>query len=88
MAGPQQKPAPKRIKVRATRTGYYDLARRRVGDVFVIDEPAFSETWMERVKATTPEQLSTAQSNINAQSASKAREQAQGNEQLSDLETI
>jgi hypothetical protein len=68
MAGQQK---PRRLKVRATRTGYYDLARRRAGDVFVVEEAAFAETWMERVSSSTPEQISTAQSSINAQTATK-----------------
>ena len=49
------------IKVRATQMGYYDHARRRVGDVFVIaNEQAFSSRWMERVGANEPERTTTA----------------------------
>jgi hypothetical protein len=41
--------------------GYYDHARRREGDVFLIaDERAFSEKWMERVDVRTPERMTTA----------------------------
>jgi hypothetical protein len=62
-AGPQQK---KRIKVRATRTGYYDHARRREGDVFVAFEHEFSPAWMERVAPGTPEKTTTGQQELNA----------------------
>lgn len=35
------------VKVRATHVGYYDDARRRVGDVFRLVKPEdFSPTWM------------------------------------------
>lgn len=54
-----------RVKVRATQLGYYDHARRREGDVFVIEEKDFSKTWMEKVSATTPESVSTAQDAID-----------------------
>jgi hypothetical protein len=48
------------IKVRATQMGYYDHARRRDGDVFLIkDAQAFSSRWMEYVDAKTPEQVTT-----------------------------
>lgn len=60
----------KRVKVRvlAGMTGYYDHARRREGDVFYIDDNGkdFSPRWMERVAASTPEQISTAQQAIDA----------------------
>jgi len=49
------------IKVRATQTGYYDHARRREGDVFVIaDRAAFSSRWMEVVDPRTRERITTA----------------------------
>ena len=49
------------IKVRATRVGYYDHARRREGDVFTIaNEQAFSKNWMEVVDPRTRERLTTA----------------------------
>lgn len=49
------------IKVRAIEMGYYDHARRRPGDVFVIaNEKAFSKRWMERVDANVPERTTTA----------------------------
>lgn len=47
------------IKVRATQMGYYDLIRRRVGDVFVVAPAAFSAKWMERVDPNTPEVITT-----------------------------
>jgi hypothetical protein len=44
------------MKVKATREGYYDLKRRKVGSVFILHDPkAFSENWMERLdKSNTP----------------------------------
>src|SRR5512138_1974313 len=52
-------------KVRAIETGYYDHARRRPGDVFLIAKPEhFSERWMEYVDAATPERISTANQEI------------------------
>lgn len=48
-----KKAAPKKadrttfVKVRATRMGYYDHLRRRVGDVFLIPAWMFSDKWME-----------------------------------------
>lgn len=43
------------VKVRATQMGYYDLLRRRVGDVFTVPLRLFSPKWMERVDPDTPE---------------------------------
>jgi hypothetical protein len=60
-------PAAKRIKVRATRMGYYDLIRRREGDVFACLESEFSENWMERVPARTPERITTGQQDLQRQ---------------------
>lgn len=62
---PPRTPAPAEkthpIKVRAKELGYYDHARRREGDVFIIaNEQAFSAKWMERVDAATPERMTTA----------------------------
>ena len=38
------------MKVRATQMGYYDLKRRREGDVFEIKtEKEFSKKWMEKL---------------------------------------
>jgi len=59
-------PKGKRIKVRAIRMGYYDLKRRRENDVFIVDESAFSATWMERVSANTPQQTTGAQAALDA----------------------
>lgn len=55
----------KGIRVQAKALGYYDDVMRRVGDVFTIDAAedkngkivAFSDKWMRRVPATTPERL-------------------------------
>lgn len=45
------------VRVRATRLGYYDLARRRPGDVFQLRSARhFSDKWMEQVEASTPTQ--------------------------------
>lgn len=56
---PKAKPDP--LKVRATRMGYYDHARRREGDVFVVEAGDFRPTWMEKVDGETPTQTTTAQ---------------------------
>lgn len=59
-AAPPAAPRPKQIKVRATKLGYYGELRRRPGDVFVLtDENHFSERWMERVDASTPERTTS-----------------------------
>lgn len=51
---------PRPFKVRATKLGYYDNLRRRRDDVFVVRKEAdFSERWMERVAASTPEKTTT-----------------------------
>lgn len=50
------------MRVRAKNTGsdtkyagYYNLVRRKAGDVFdLLDDSHFSETWMERVDEGTP----------------------------------
>ncbi len=65
---PTSPPASGRLKVRATQVGYYDLIRRRVGDVFYLhDAQAFSSKWMERVDEATPEKITTGQHVINQQ---------------------
>lgn len=53
--------APKRLKVRATRMGYYDHIRRREGDVFVFAhvEGTPLPSWVEQVDARTPERITT-----------------------------
>lgn len=48
------------IKVRATKLGYYDHKRQRIGDVFRISSmDVFSEKWMELVDPTTPNRTTT-----------------------------
>ena len=37
------------MKVKAKRLGYIGLRRRNVGDVFHIEDKAFSEAWMENL---------------------------------------
>lgn len=53
------------FKVRATRPGYYDLVRRREGDVFTVSgKQAFSSRWMERVSPDTPDKITTGQQHL------------------------
>lgn|SRR5215510_13744708 len=60
-------------KVRAIEIGYYDHARRRPGDVFLIAKPEdFSERWMEYVDADTPERISTANQEIRRKNVETA----------------
>lgn len=60
-------------KVMAIREGYYDHARRRAGDVFLIAKPEdFSARWMEYVDAATPERISTAQQSVRRQNVETA----------------
>lgn|SRR5512138_845629 len=81
-APPQTAPKKKttRMRVVATKTGYYDHARRRAGDVFDIEAADFSDAdrtekngqpappgWMRRVDASTELSHSTAQDEINRQ---------------------
>lgn len=48
-------PGTDRIRVRATQVGYYDHARRRLGDVFDLhDQAHFSSRWMEYVDEAEP----------------------------------
>jgi len=48
------------VKVRATKMGYYDNKRRRIGDVFLVAEgDALSATWMTLVDRKTPEKITT-----------------------------
>lgn len=57
---------PQLTKVQAIATGYYNDARRRVGDVFHINHPDdFSERWMQRVDADTPEKITTGQQELS-----------------------
>lgn len=65
-AGPDPAPLPPagpvtprgRVKVQATKMGYYDHIRRRPGDVFWIHAPEdFSTLWMQAVDVTLPERI-------------------------------
>lgn len=51
-----------KVKVRATRMGYYDHVRRREGDVFIYTM-GLKETklpsWVERTDPRTPERITT-----------------------------
>lgn len=61
------------MKVRATQLGYYDHARRRVGDVFTIrTEAEFSARWMTRVPDATPERRTSAQQALDQACADSA----------------
>lgn len=40
--------------VRATRVGFFEGARRRIGDVFAIGDNTKLGKWMEEVKGATP----------------------------------
>ncbi len=52
---PVRQPRPPRRRVRATKMGFYDHKRRRVGDVFDLKRPGdFSQVWMTEVSAGTP----------------------------------
>lgn len=43
------------MQVRATKLGYYDLKRKKEGEVFVIkSEKHFSKEWMEPVDGQAP----------------------------------
>lgn len=54
------------MKVRARKTGYYDDALRRVGDVFTLLDPThFSARWMTTVDPATPEQHTSANQAID-----------------------
>lgn len=56
------------IKVQATRLGYYEHARRRTGDVFVIHSlREFSSKWMVRVAPETPERITTGKQDLQRQ---------------------
>lgn len=57
----------KKIRVRATKSGYHDLIRRREGDVFTVHESVFSSKWMERVPAATPERVTTGNEELRRQ---------------------
>lgn len=79
------KPA-RKIKVRATQTGYIDLKRYRENNVFIVDEAAFSEKWMERVSARTPESITTGKQELERRTHEISEERSGG--AVGDLETI
>lgn len=58
---------PRTSKVRALKTGYYDDARRRAGDVFSIDPADFSSKWMEYVSGATPSKTTGPNASIRKQ---------------------
>lgn len=80
--GPDEKPAPPlapALRVRATRPGYYDEKRRRLGDVFSIQHDGeFSAKWMERVPEDTPERLTTGQDELEQRRQEHLRAQRGG----------
>lgn len=45
------------IRVRAFAVGFVDNVRRRVGDVFDVHLAEYTDTWMETVDGSTPEQI-------------------------------
>lgn len=55
-----------KVRVKAGKTGYFGMSRRKEGSVFEIeDEAQFSEFWMERLdapKADTSEPVSSEKS--------------------------
>lgn len=73
------------IRVRATRIGFYDLIRRREGDVFTIaNEQAFSENWMERVSANTPEKVTSGTDDLRRKHAELQAEKTPQGQKPSD----
>jgi hypothetical protein len=55
-----------KIKVRATQMGYFDLKRRREGDVFYIRSASqFSKRWMEIVEGSLPLKQTGAQAALD-----------------------
>lgn len=69
-------PTSRKVKVRATRTGYYNEERKREGAVFVYElaEGKQLPTWVAEVAARTPEANLTGQQVIDQQIAD-ARDQ-------------
>lgn len=54
------------MRVRATQLGYYNLERKRPGDVFVLEKPEhFSRKWMREVRPDTPLRTTTPQQVID-----------------------
>jgi hypothetical protein len=65
------------IKVRATKLGYYDNQRRRIGDVFIIRTPKdFSKAWMETTDARVREHTTGPQAALNRELHRVAQEKA------------
>jgi hypothetical protein len=57
-----------RIKVQATKMGYYDDKLRRPGDVFtIVGKASFSEKWMQRVDGGTPEKITGSAEDLRRQ---------------------
>lgn len=54
-------------RVRAKSMGFFNLKRRRVGDVFTVPGEKFDDTWMEEVPADTPERLTVGQEQLLAE---------------------
>jgi hypothetical protein len=56
------------LKVRALQVGYYGEKRRRVDDIFVLEDAKhFSATWMAYVDPNTPERITTGQQALRQQ---------------------
>lgn len=67
------RPPAQRLRVRATKIGYYDDKLQRVGDVFDIAGPdAFSRHWMERVAERTPKRTTTKAPELQPKAAAHA----------------
>lgn len=76
-AGVHDRTGGKGIKVRATRLGYYDNERKRIGDVFIIGGPKeFSTEWMETVDGSTPVKTTGPQTALNRETHRIAQEKA------------
>lgn len=67
---------PQRLRVRATKLGYYDDKLQRVGDVFDIAGPDhFSRHWMERVSDKAAAHTSTRAPELTRQTAQRAADE-------------
>jgi len=78
-APPPASPTARRtkIKVEAIRMGYYELVRRRVGDVFLLVKPEdFCDTWMRVVSPSVPERTTTGQEELRRQHDEIMKERA------------
>lgn len=56
---PLARPTDPQFKVRALQTGYIHDKRYRVGDVFTCSAKEFSDKWMEKVDARTPDKITS-----------------------------